>query len=86
MLLICHHPEPILSVFEALIAEGERSAVFGRLLLKRARESERKRTKMFRAGTPAALSKPQFEALRTRILRFGETVAQATQKQEPAAR
>ena len=86
LLLICHHPEPILSVFEALVAEGERSAVFGRLLLKRARESERKRTKMFRAGTPAALSKPQFEALRTRILRFGETVAQATQKQEPAAR
>ena len=32
LLLICHHPEPILSVYEALIAEGERSAAFGRLL------------------------------------------------------
>ncbi len=86
LLLICHHPEPILSVFEALIAEGGRSAAFGRLLLKRARESARKRAKTFRAGMPAALSQRQFEALRGRILRFGEAVAQATQKQELAAR
>jgi beta-N-acetylhexosaminidase len=85
LLLICHHPEPILSVYEALIAEGERSAVFGRLLQARARESERKRAKTFRVGMPAALSKRQFEALRARILRFGETVAQAGLKQESAA-
>ena len=38
LLLICHHPEPILNVYEALIAEGERSAAFGRLCL-RARKS-----------------------------------------------
>ena len=75
LLLICHHAEPILSVYEALITEGERSAAFGRLLLARARESERKRAKTFRAGMPAALSKRQFEALRARILRFGEKVA-----------
>ena len=85
LLLICHHPEPILNVYEALIAEGERSAKFGRLLKARARESERKRAKTFRTGMPAALSPRQFEALRARILRFGEAVAQAAQKREPAA-
>jgi beta-N-acetylhexosaminidase len=77
LLLICHHAEPILNVYEALIAEGERSAAFGRLLQARARESERKRARLFRAEMPAALSKRQFEALRMRILRFGESLAQA---------
>jgi beta-N-acetylhexosaminidase len=75
LLLVCHHAEPILNVYEALLAEGERSAAFGRLLVARARESERKRAKTFRAGMPAALSKQQLEALRARILRFGEKVA-----------
>ena len=65
---------------EALIAEGERSAAFGRLLLARAKDSERKRKKTFRAAMPAALSKKDFEALRARILQFGETVAQAASK------
>ncbi|MGB8028834.1 MAG: beta-N-acetylhexosaminidase [Terracidiphilus sp.] len=77
LLLICHHAEPILDVYEALIREGERSAAFGRLLQARTRESERKRAKVFRAGMPAALSKSQFEALRARIQKFGETVGQA---------
>ena len=76
LLLICHHAEPILNVYEALISEGERSAAFRRILLARALESERKRAKSFRAGMAAALSKLQFEALRTRILRFGDTVGQ----------
>jgi beta-N-acetylhexosaminidase len=80
LLLICHHAEPILNVYEALITEGEKSAAFRRILSARARESERKRARTFCAGMAAALSKPQFEALRTRILKFGETVGQA----EPA--
>ena len=75
--LICHHPEPILQVYEALIHEGERSAAFHKILLGRARESARKRAKTFPAKMPAALSAKQFEALRARILRFGETVAKA---------
>ena len=75
--LICHHPEPILQVYEALIYEGERSAAFRKILLGRARESARKRAKTFPAKMPAALSAKQFEALRARILRFGETVAKA---------
>lgn len=75
--LICHHPEPILQVYEALIYEGERSAAFRKILLARARESARKCAKLFPAKMPAALSAKQFEALRARILRFGETVAKA---------
>jgi beta-N-acetylhexosaminidase len=82
LLLICHHAEPILNIYEALIAEGERSAAFGRLMQARARESERKRAKIFHAGMPAALSKRQYEALRTRILRFGESVAKTASKEE----
>ena len=73
--LICHHPEPVLAVFEALLAEGERSAAFRKLLLARARESARKRAKTFRTGMRPALSRKQFEALRTQIQRFGEMVA-----------
>jgi beta-N-acetylhexosaminidase len=76
--LICHHSEPILQVYEALIHEGERSAAFGRILLGRARESARKRVKTFPAKMPVALNGKQFEALRVRILRFGETVAKAS--------
>ena len=76
--LICHHPEPILQVYEALIYEGERSVAFYKMLLGRARESARKRAKTFPAKLPAALTAKQFETLRSRILRFGETVAQAS--------
>lgn len=76
LLLICHHPEPIHNVYEALIAEVERSSAFGRLLVARAKESERKRKKTFRAAMPTALSKKEFEALRARILRFGEQIEQ----------
>jgi beta-N-acetylhexosaminidase len=75
--LICHHPEPILQVYEALIREGERSAAFNKILLGRAKESARKRVRTFPAKMPAALGAQQFEALRTRIVRFGETVAKA---------
>jgi beta-N-acetylhexosaminidase len=75
--LICHHSEPILQVYEALIHEGERSAAFGRILLGRARESARKRVKTFPAKMPVALNGKQFEALRARIARFSDTVAKA---------
>ena len=80
---ICHHPEPILQVFEALIAEGERSAAFRSLLLERSRVSGRKRIKVFPAKMPPALSKQQFEELRTRILEFGDAVERAGREQKP---
>ncbi|MGB0065386.1 MAG: beta-N-acetylhexosaminidase [Terracidiphilus sp.] len=75
--LICHHPEPIFEAYEALIREGERSATFHRILMERAKESARKRLKTFPAKIPSALTQKQFDALRARILRFGETVTKA---------
>ena len=85
LLLICHHPEPILSVYESLIAAAERSPAFCKLMFARAHESARKRAKVFQAVMPPALSIQQFEALRAQILRFGETVAQTAPKEEPTA-
>jgi len=79
--LICHHPEPILAVFEAMISEGERSSEFRKLLLARARESERKRANVF----PPELSGPQLEALRAQILAFSETIEKIVPRANGAA-
>jgi beta-N-acetylhexosaminidase len=75
--LICHHPEPILQTYEALIREGERSAAFRKILLEGAKKSARKRAKTFPAKMPAALNAKQFEVLRARIVRFGEMAVKA---------
>ena len=84
---ICHSPELILRAYEALIAEGEQSAVFKNLLLTRARETARKRMRLFADKVPAALPMRQFEALRARILRFSETIAKAQPPvEDPEAR
>lgn len=74
---ICHHAEPILQAFEALIAEGERSAAFRALLLKRARETQRKRARVFGEAMVPALGARPFEALRSQVFRFGEKIAKA---------
>jgi beta-N-acetylhexosaminidase len=81
LLEICHSPELILRAYEALIAEGERSAAFRRLLLVRATQSARLRAKLFADRVPAALTARQYEALRTRIQRFGETIRKAQEAQ-----
>jgi beta-N-acetylhexosaminidase len=78
---ICHSPELILRGYEALIAEAERSTAFHGLLLTRAKQTSLKRGKLVGGKASAALSSRQFEALRTRILRFSETIAKA----QPAA-
>lgn len=77
LLEICHSPELILRAYEALIAEGERSPAFSRLLMARAEQTARQRAKLFAGGVAPALSARQFEALRARILRFSETVERA---------
>ncbi|MGA2849636.1 MAG: glycoside hydrolase family 3 N-terminal domain-containing protein [Terracidiphilus sp.] len=74
---ICHSPELILRAYEALMAEGERSRAFREMLLKRAARMERVRGMLFADGTGPAMSARQFDGLRTRILRFGETIAKA---------
>jgi beta-N-acetylhexosaminidase len=78
---ICHSPELILRAYEALIAEGERSTAFAKLLIARADETARQRTKLFAIGVPAALTVKQFEALRGRILNFSERVAKTQEAQ-----
>ncbi|MDE3187482.1 MAG: beta-N-acetylhexosaminidase [Acidobacteriota bacterium] len=77
LLEICHSAESILRAYESLIAEGERSAAFRKLLLARSRETARKRAKLFAGGVPRALTARQFEALRARIVRFQETIAKS---------
>jgi beta-N-acetylhexosaminidase len=79
---ICHSPELILRAYESLLSEAERSKAFGDLLLSRAKETSRKRNKILANHTSRLLSATQFEALRARILRFGETVANAQPAQE----
>ncbi len=77
LLEICHSPELILRAYESLIAQGERSVAFRNLLLARAAQTARHRARLFAGPVPRVLSSRQFEALRTRILRFRETVANA---------
>ena len=83
LLEICHSPELILRAYEALMAEGERSRAFRGMLLKRAARMERLREMLFAEGVGAATPARQFEALRTRILRFGETVKALEETQKP---
>ena len=75
LLEICHSAELILRTYEALIAEGERSAAFRRLLFERAREVERKRRRLYSAGVSRPLAAKQLAGLRERMQRFGEAVA-----------
>jgi beta-N-acetylhexosaminidase len=79
---ICHSPEFILQAYESLIAEAERSTAFRDLLLTRAKQTSTKRKKLFAAKNSAALSGRQFEALRTRILRFNDKIAKAQPEAE----
>jgi beta-N-acetylhexosaminidase len=81
LLEICHSPELILRTYEAMVAEGERSAAFHKLLLLRARETARKRAKLYAGNNAPALTAKQFDALRDRIVRFSEIVK--TQASEP---
>jgi beta-N-acetylhexosaminidase len=74
---VCHSPELILRAYEALITEAERSAAFRKLLLTRAKWTAHERARLFAADVPKALSARQFEALRTRVMRFGEVVRKA---------
>lgn len=81
---ICHSPELILRAYESLLSEAERSAAFRTLLLKRAREAALKRRKLFAQPVPRALTARQFEALRTRILRFSEVIARHQPREDTA--
>jgi beta-N-acetylhexosaminidase len=82
---ICHSAELILRTYEALLAEGERSAAFRNLLLERASESTHKRARLYATGIPPALTTTQLDALRDNALRFRDTVATATAQADAIA-
>ena len=84
LVLICHSPELILRTYEALISAGERSAAFQKILLGTARESSRKRARLYARGLPPALNAKRLATLRTDILKFNETVAAANRTAEDA--
>lgn len=76
MLLICHSPELILRTYKALIAEGERSTAFRRLLLARAIRTVRMRAALYSHGAARAMTAKQFDALRGRIKGFSDVVTE----------
>jgi beta-N-acetylhexosaminidase len=78
---ICHTPEMILRSYEALIAEGEHSAAFSKLLIARTKQTARQRTKLFTSDFSPALTAKQFDALLARIFRFRETISSALEAQ-----
>jgi beta-N-acetylhexosaminidase len=75
LLEICHSAELILRSYEALVAEAERSAVFRKLLLERARSTARMRARLYAKPAPRALTPKQLDALRAQILKFRDRVA-----------
>lgn len=82
---ICHSPELILRAYEALMHEAESSATFRWVVLQRARDAARRRERMFATGAPEALTTREFNALRNRILGFGERIAKLGGGASPAA-
>jgi beta-N-acetylhexosaminidase len=75
LLEICHSAELILRSYEALVAEAERSAVFRKLLLERARSTARMRARLYAKPAPRALTAKHLDALRAQILKFRDRVA-----------
>ena len=81
LLEICRSPELILRAYEALIAEAERSPSFRKMVLARAVQTARQRARLFESGVEKSLSSKQFEALRARIARFSDLIAQAQESE-----
>ena len=71
---ICHSPELILTCYESLIREAERSAGFRRLLLGRAVTAQQLRNGRFSHAAASPLSSSELATLRERVLRFTENV------------
>jgi beta-N-acetylhexosaminidase len=82
---ICHSAELILRTYEALLTAAEKSAAFRNLLLERARESTRKRARLYAGKIPPALTPKQFEKLRRDVSRFRDAVAAAAAQPDAVA-
>src|SRR3954470_5340465 len=82
---ICHSAELILRTYDALLTEGEKSASFRTLLLGRARESARKRARLYAGKIPPPLTAKQIEKLRGDVARFRDTVSSAAVQPDAVA-
>jgi beta-N-acetylhexosaminidase len=82
---ICHSAELILRTYDALLTAAEKSSAFRNLLLTRARESTRKRARLYQGKIPPALTAKQFEKLRTDIAHFRDKVAGAAAQPDTVA-
>jgi beta-N-acetylhexosaminidase len=83
---ICHSAELILRGYEALISEAERSTAFRRLLSDRAKDTSRKRAKLFKAGPAKVLTERQFDSLRKKILLFRDRIMAENEAAVPASK
>ena len=86
LLEICHSAELILRSYEALIAEGERSAAFRALLLERASVVAKKQARLYAKGGARALNPRQLDSLRSSIRRFSDRIAASAQNDAIAPR
>jgi beta-N-acetylhexosaminidase len=82
---ICHSAELILRTYDALLTAAEKSASFRALLLQRARESTRKRTRLYASKIPLPLTAKQLDKLRTDISRFRDAVSAAAAQPDAVA-
>jgi beta-N-acetylhexosaminidase len=76
LLEICHSPELILRGYESMIHEAERSAIFRKLLLDRARTTRRLRTARFSYPAGRALTATQLTSLAGKIRQFHQKIEQ----------
>ncbi len=82
---ICHSAELILRTYEALLTAAEKSSPFRNLLLERARESARKRARLYAGKIPPPLPARQFEKLRSDVSRFRDAVSAAASQPDAVA-
>lgn len=82
---ICHSPELILRSYEALIFEAEKSGTFRKVLFAAARESARKRARLYAQAISPIPTARSIESLRGSIGQFNETVAGILKIAEDAA-
>jgi beta-N-acetylhexosaminidase len=86
LLEICHSAELILRTYEALLSAAEKSASFRNVLLARARDSARKRARLYAGKIPPPLTAKQFDRLRSDVARFRDSVAAGMQPDAVAPR
>lgn len=74
---ICHDPARILTAYEALVSEAERSAAFARLLQEAARHGRTTRRKLLHALPPFDRPSRAVAELRDEITRFSNDLAES---------